>query len=174
MKDWISVNPLRCRTTDPYSLGFEESAHCPKMLLICGIPDHEWGEREAFSQLPLGEMGGLLRVGWEWHSYTLLRRCFLQRWERGIAWEQARYLRRNSLCLFCLKKKKKNDKRVSALGSFSIFLILVPICNQDFGLPRRLDYYIHNSLAAHLVLIQWFLQSGRESWSFKNWFFTLE
>ena len=49
---------------------------------------------------------------------------------------------------------KKNDKRGSALGSFGIFLILVPICNQDFDLPRRLDYYIHNSLAACLVLIQ--------------------
>ena len=53
-----------------------------------------------------------------------------------------------------LPSLKKNDKKGSALGSFSIFLILVPICNQDFGLPRRLDYYIHNSLAARLVLIQ--------------------
>lgn len=56
-------------------------------------------------------------------------------------------------CLFRLKKKKK-DKRGSALGCFSIVLIIVSICNQDFGLPRRLDYDIHNSLAVSLLPIQ--------------------
>lgn len=51
-------------------------------------------------------------------------------------------------------KKDKVAGGWSALGSFSIFLIIVPICNQDFGLPRRLDYYIHNSLADSLFPIQ--------------------
>lgn len=55
--------------------------------------------------------------------------------------------------LFHLKKKKK-DKRGSALGSFGIVLIILPICNQDFGHPRRLDCNIHNSLAFSLLLIQ--------------------
>lgn len=64
--------------------------------------------------------------------------------------EQARYLK-SSPRLLTLKKK---DKRGSALGRFNVFLIIVPICNQDCGLPRRLDYDIHNSLAVILLAIQ--------------------
>lgn len=78
MKDCISVNPLRCRRLIP-TLGFEESAHCPKMLF------NLWDSRSAMND----ENGKhftttirrwrLLGVGWGWHSYTLLCRCFLQR-----------------------------------------------------------------------------------------------
>lgn len=38
-----------------------------------------------------------------------------------IVQEQARYLERSSLCLFSLKKKKKDKVRGSALGSLAYF-----------------------------------------------------
>lgn len=51
-------------------------------------------------------------------------------------------------------KKGKGGEGAVCFRQLSIVLIIVPICNQDFGLPRRLDYDIHNSLVVSLLPIQ--------------------
>lgn len=116
------------------------------------MPGHRCRDLKHFLDHCWGRLVGLFRRGSD-AVHTLFRVDMSSNENKAWFKNKPDTWRRAVQASFLLKKKKKKTKEV-CFRQLSIFLIIVPICNQDFGLPRRLDYDIHNSLAVSLLLIQ--------------------